>query len=524
MSVKRPIRKHYLPKFVPVIALLILSQSAPQFCLAQEATDEQSKGSSLLAATTFNEPSGQRLESLTKQIARKETELLRLNTNFRIECTRVSKWKPRRLFLYNLAASGTSNAGIDSIAASRWNYASHPKAMTRTTAIAGPICLLVGHCITLGGVMTESTLDLINDYKVRKKGLDPKSSRTRVLAIKADLDKLIAERNDVLSQGHDLSAADLELAQSEGAVLKDVRDLSLSEYSQFYVRANKFFANRDTNSVMAATAACTGGFQGSLLGIISADKRQPRLVYPGGVGFVISGATIAATPLATRLMANLRGSLARHDIAPEIDNISTSSVSQLDTDRLKLEQLLAQSNHSQNDYFANISKRAGAYSKQSELLAAQNQMNSEEKTLSNKEFLERMFFATCIGGSKMSWGINLAHAGYLYHPRSVLKLSKSTVTIKVTNKVTGKIKSVVTTKVKVTASPDPAPGKLFTERVAIGATSYIPGTSLWILDTLQNRVRGEARNHALATQSHLPAALLKERMDRVEQIDGAFNY
>ena len=366
MSVKRPIRKHYLPKFVPVIALLILSQSAPQFCLAQEATDEQSKGSSLLAATTFNEPSGQRLESLTKQIARKETELLRLNTNFRIECTRVSKWKPRRLFLYNLAASGTSNAGIDSIAASRWNYASHPKAMTRTTAIAGPICLLVGHCITLGGVMTESTLDLINDYKVRKKGLDPKSSRTRVLAIKADLDKLIAERNDVLSQGHDLSAADLELAQSEGAVLKDVRDLSLSEYSQFYVRANKFFANRDTNSVMAATAACTGGFQGSLLGIISADKRQPRLVYPGGVGFVISGATIAATPLATRLMANLRGSLARHDIAPEIDNISTSSVSQLDTDRLKLEQLLAQSNHSQNDYFANISKRAGAYSKQSE--------------------------------------------------------------------------------------------------------------------------------------------------------------
>ena len=216
MSVKRPIRKHYLRKFVPGIALLILSQAAPQFCLAQEATDEQSKGSSLLAATTFNEPSGQRLESLTKQIARKETELLRLNTNFRIECTRVSKWKPRRLFLYNLAASGTSNAGIDSIAASRWNYASHPKAMTRTTAIAGPICLLVGHCITLGGVMTESTLDLINDYKVRKKGLDPKSSRTRVLAIKADLDKLIAERNDVLSQGHE-HAGDVPFGEQNAA-------------------------------------------------------------------------------------------------------------------------------------------------------------------------------------------------------------------------------------------------------------------------------------------------------------------
>lgn len=474
---------------------LILYQSTLLPCQAQ----------ALLADAQISAPSNQRLELLTTAIAKKETELLRLNTSFRIECTKVSKWKPWRLFFYNLAASSCSEAGITSISATRWHYWRQPKTMPRSTAMAGPICLLVGHCITLGGVLTESTLDIINDHKVRKKGFDINTTHKKVLAIKSDLDKLLAERDQLLANTADLNASEQELAKAEGVVLKDVRDLSLSEYSQFYVRANKFFANRTTNALMAMTSATTGGFEGSLLGIISAAKREPRLVGPGGIGFLISGATIVATPPVARLVANLRGGAARKKIASELDNLTTKTVSQLDADRTRLEQLVSSTEVSERDNLKNISRRLTAYARQNTLFVAQNKLNAEEKKLADKEFRERVFYATCIGGTKMSWGINLTRAGYQFQPKSILQA--------------GKGKNAIP---KLVA--DAGPAKLFTKRVAIGATTYIPGTSLWIFDTLQNRVRGEMHNHALASQKNLPASVLKERMDRVEEIDDVFNY
>jgi len=472
-----------------------IGSSEPQVVSPPDELSDQRQ----LASSVVSVPSSERLESLTKQIAKKETELIRLNTNFRIECTKVSKWKPWRLFLYNLGASGCSEAGITSITATRWHYWTKPKQMSRSTAMAGPILLLAGHSISLGGVLAEATLDIINDHKVKKKGFDLKTTHKRVLAIKSELDKLLIERDVLIQQ---LPAPDLELARAEGSVLKDVRDLSLNEYTQFFVRANKFFASRDTNTLMTIAAASTGGFQGSLLGIISASKKQPRLVGPGGIGFIISGAAVVATPLAARLMANLRGNHARRKIASELDNIAVKSVSQLDADRLKLEQMLSQLEHAAADNSPNMTRRLHAYAKQSAVFTAQNKMIIAEKTLADKEFKERALVAAAIGGTKIGWGINLANAGFRFHPRSVIQGTGN--------------------KAKLVASA--APAKLFTKRVATGATIYVPGTSLWILDTLQNRVRGEMRNHQLASQKGSPGSLLKERMDRVEEIDQAFNY
>ncbi len=481
----------------------------------------------LLAQARIGGESTQSLEALTTQIAKKEAELLRLNTHFRLECTQISKMKPWRLFLYNLAASGCSEAGITSIAASRWHYWRRPKTMTRTTAVSGPILLLIGHCITLTGVLTETALDAIKDRKTREKGFDIKTTHKKVLEIKNGLDKLLVERDALLASSGTLTSSELELAKAEGVVLKDVRDLSLSEYSQFYVRANKFFGNRDANSALTVLAAGTGGFQGSLLGLISAAKREPRLAGPAGIGFLISGATIVATPLASRLLANLRGNAARKNLDSELDNLTTKSASQLDTDRSKLEQLLAQTNQSDRSNLTNISNRLTGYVKQGALFAAQDRMNVKEKALADKELIERMIYSTLIGGTKMSWGINLAHAGFCYHAKSMLQITKGTKVV-TTAKVGAGGKIVLQKATKATSTikvvADPAPAKQFTKRVAIGATTYIPGTSLWIMDTLQNRLRGEMRNRALASQKNLPAAQLKERLDRVDEIDGAFNY
>lgn len=448
------------------------------------------------------------LEILTTKIAKKETELLRLNTNFRVECTRVSKWKSRRLAAYNLAASGVSNAGITNISVTRWHFWPHPKNMHRATAKVGPTCLLIGHCITLGGVLTESAWDVIKDHKVRSQGFDIKTTHNRVLTIKQDLDKLIADRNTLLATAQGLTSSEQALAKAEGAVLKDVRDLSLNEYAQFFVRAHKFFGSRETNSLMAVTAASTGGFQGSLLGIISAANRQPRLVGPGGLGFLLSGAAITATPGMSRLVGTMRGNHARKTIASEIDNLTTKSVSKLDEDKARLQQLVSGTDESQRNGLLKITQRLSVYNKESILFAAQDQMNAKEKALAKKEFIERSIAAASVGGTKMSWGINLANAGFRFHPRSKTLISKDAKTGKVSIKITA----------------DPRQGQLFTRRVAIGATTYIPGTGVWMIDTLQNRIRGEMRDHSLAAQNKLPGMLLKERFDRIDDMDSSFNY
>lgn len=494
-----------MKKLFPIFVILSLAFVQPSFAQESSAPDSiTDTGNTKTARLQINEPTIFRLESLTKQIAKKETELLRLNTQFRIECTKTSKWKPWRMFLYNLGASGCSEAGITSIAATRWRFQDHPRSMSRPTATAGPILLLIGHCITLGGVMTETTLDAINDYKVRKKGLDIKTTYKRVLELKTDLDKLLSERDDVVTQACDLTPAEKEIALAESAVLKDIRNLALSEYAQFYVRAHKFFAARDANTVMAIIASTTGGFQGSLLGILSAAHRRPKLVGPGGLGFIISGAAIVATPPAMRLTANIRGKAAGKRLAEELGDLSAASLAKLDQDCALLNQLASNKENSNDEYIKNVPKRLEAYQKKSALLTAQKKMNENEKNLADKEFKERVVFASLIGGSKMSWGINLANAGFQYNPRTLVQAARQG----------GRVSIIA----------DPAPAKIFTRRVAIGATTYVPGVSLWILDTLQNRIRGEKRTRVQMAQKKLPGGLLKERMDRVEEIDSMFNY
>lgn len=490
--------------YIPPAMAVTTSNEAEQ-SPATEGSDAPARTGIQLAETISSTASSTKaLEDVTKAIAQKENELIRLNTKFRSECTRTSKWKPWRMFVYNLGGSGCSEAGITEISATRWHYWTRPKTMPRSTGKAGPILLLVGHCITLGGVGIESTLDAVNDYKVRKKGLDINTTHHKVIGLKSEIDHLISQRQEILSKANELSSSELALAQAEGTVLNDVRDLSLYEYGQFYVRANKYFTNRNANSVMTAIAASTGGFQGSLLGIISAEKRRPKLVGPGGLGFVISGATIMATPPMTRLLATANGNSAKAKITAELGQCATT-VSKLDSDLDTLAKLnMSRSADTSLTSGGNVDKRIPAYNKEKVIFTVQNEVTAREKTLADREFLERMFFATCIGGSKMSWGINLANAGFNY--RTQIKYQPA----------------VGKTAAKYIA--DPGPGKLFTQRVAIGATTYIPGTSLWLLDTFQNRFRSLARDNSLAKQNKLPAALLKERLDRVDEIESSFNY
>lgn len=502
--------------------------------LAPDQTPEDSSASASLADGVAREAVDKEIEGLTRKIVNLEQELIRLNTNFRIECTGVDKWKRWRLFIYNLGGSGTCLAGSASIAASRWHYWHRSSPMPIPTAVAGPTCLLIGHCVVLAGVLTETAVDLVHDGKVRQKGFDLRTSHKRVLEIKSAVDKLLIERDSCVARlpsAAGTSVITAEIARAEGAVLKDLEALALSEYAQFYARAHNFFAARNANTILALTAASSGGFGGSLPGIISAAQRRPRVVAAGGVGFPISGAIITASPITVKLASERAGKNAIKQIISELEVAAVPSASRFDDDRTRLESLIAQAQPEppqteveqkgspqkgssqtegtqrespQRGELANIARRLQAYRRHSRLFAAQEQLNAREKVLADRELVERMIFATGVGGTKISWGVNLANAGFGFHRKSVLQLAQGAAAPRLTASST--------------------PGKLFTKRVAIGATTYLPGTSLWLIDTLQNRIRGELRERELVRQNLHPSIVLKERLDLVREIDDAFNY
>jgi hypothetical protein len=439
---------------------------------------------------------------LTNSVLEKEFELLRLNTNYRMQSVPQSKWKPWRQFLYNEGLFGCTNAGIIHVSWVRWNYWRRPATAPRGELRSGPILLLLGHSIQAGGVLLETALDVWSDYKVRKKGFDGKTCASKVRQLAQEIDERIIVRDQAVATA-DVSPAEREVFLAEGSVLKDLSNSGLLEFSRFRARETGLKTGRWLSSFMGLGAASTGGYIGALFNLLAVADRKPRLAGIAGIGFTTSGALIVLTPLVTRygsaITAKLRGIQTRR----ELRSVGKTVFADYDADRTKLASVIARLDPESSQEFG---RRLKMYEKADELLDDQVSLAAREKKQSDKDFVERFFVSGAIGGTKMGYGIQLANAGFGYHkplPRPAQKLS-----IPVGNQ-----------KVTITLPPPRNANHLFSHRVAQAATTFIPGTSIGILDTLQTRARGELRSRNMRGKHLLPGQILKDRLDALEELD-----
>lgn len=425
------------------------------------------------------------LESINKEVLEKELQLFKLNTTFRIETTERNRRKPWRVFFYNLMGSSVATAGITTIAAERWRTWRSPAKAKRGVLKAGPILLLTSHSIMTGGILIEAFLDAVNDHKQKKKGFDPKTMQKRATELRDAIDQKLTERNQVVNSLGSVAAAELAQVNNEGLVLQDLRNLAMAEYVQFHVRAKKRTLSRNVAYLNGFFSATTGGYLGSLMGLLAVTNRNPRYAGPAGIGFTLSGMSIVAGPILGRMAGNAAGALAKSQLKRQLGPVAPAHLAE------HITTLKACSAGGE----PRLSTRIAIYEETDGLLARQAKMNAAEKKKADKEYRERLIANAMIGGTKMAWGIQLMNAGFNFHQVPKPQARPSYI------------------------HKAQTPAQVFAHRVAQGSTSYIPGTSLWILDTLQARARGEMDVYTMGQQSALPHQKLKDRLDRLEAME-----
>lgn len=419
---------------------------------------------------------------LADQILRKELELLRLNTGFRILTTKQGKWKRWRTFAYNMGGSAVSFSGITTICAENWRTWRKPARADRTVLRSGPILLLIGHCIGLSGAVIEGSLDKLEEYRNWRQGLSPAAHTEKVIKLKKDIDDLFNQREALLSASNSLSADQRTLASAESRVLKGIRDQGLIEYANFYIRARKRAVSRDFEYLNTIGITTTGGFQGSINGYMAVEKRDRKYAQAAGLGFLESGSLIVLAPWMSKGTQIVTGKIVGKNIKKKLGDLGDTSLEKLtsDLDDLKKKKIYTP----RSDRSGDIEKRVVAYDAARGVFDQQKLFNAGEKKKGDAAWRERVFFNAIVGGTKMAWGTNLAYGGFRYAGKSVKTNPRN-----------------------------------FSKFVAIGSTNYVAGTGTWMFDALQSRARGEMDLFTMGVQQSTPIHKLNRRMASLEKIE-----
>lgn len=336
--------------------------------------------------------------------------MLKLNAEFRTHYTAGDKWKKRRLKLYDFAGGGIANAGDIALLSQFWRYYRSPGdgLAHKGRLESGPLVVMIAYC-TLGGLYAlEGCYDLAKDYKGKQKGFSAKTVYKKALAAKTDLDKLFAVRDQKLQS---LSPDKIALQTAQGRVLRDVRDLSLIEFSRVYVDSRKQKAARDLTTLGTIAVCATGAWPGAYAVLRGVKDVNLKKVGSGGIGFLISGSTLTAAPALIHGGAAITGKVCTSKLEDSLIKSQSTTIAALEKDLANYRDLAAQANpsvdHSQQ--FAMVAK----------LIKDRHEFLEKERRRQKREMLESFISYAVRGGPQIAFGAMLTRAGYKYNTNPV---------------------------------------------------------------------------------------------------------
>jgi hypothetical protein len=444
---------------------------------------------------------GDRIDQVSKELLKKVLELLRLNTRYRIESTRIGRFKPWRQLSYSVSGNTLAEIGASHIAYARWKYWQRPGLATKAFLRKGPECLLVGNGIITTGAAFEGVVDILSDFRQAGRGFDRKTCRNRALALKAEINKLLAEREECLNQAP-LTAEQAQVLKLENRVLSDLRDCAFNEFGSLAVREKRFKISRNvSNFLTLAQASCSTS--GSIVNLLAGTNRRPRWAAPGALLFFLSGAFIALTPPSVGMFGCLAANLEKKKEA-RIMGGNPDSATAFDADRTALSS--AVSAPDAQPYLQAVKQRLQIYSLQDEMMDRQAAMLKAEARLNKRELMEKFVTNSIAGGTKAALGIQLLAAGCDWSNTAPPAVPKLPVYLG------GKL-------YKVPIRPIKTPSQMFSRRVAQAATTYLPGPLVGGLDSVQGRLRGELRKRKAEKSGNSAGQILARRLKTLDELE-----
>lgn len=351
------------------------------------------------------------MDELAMKTVQKEVELAALNSEFRTHYMQPNKWRDRRVKAYQMAAGGIANAGDITIMSQFWNYYRNPGAglKHKGSLESGVITVMVAY-LTLGGLYAvEGAHDLFNDYQAKRKGFDSKNVLKKAEGLKAEIDQALSARKAALAADSSLSDSERSLLTQENKVLQDCRDLVLLEFSKVYVDGRKKRIKRDVTTLGTIAVCATGAFPGALGVVRGIQEVNLKMIGGGGIGFLVSGATLAGAPLLIHGGAQIGGAWTQKNLSKTLGALECKMASQLkeDVDKLATVRIDAES--------TTTSARVASYRKLSDLISERQEYLEAEKKRNRSKAIEDFVAYAIEGGPQIAWGTMVARAGYRYN-------------------------------------------------------------------------------------------------------------
>ncbi len=470
--------------------------------LENDSSDSTDSKMNLLAAINLPDNASARLADLDDRILTKEIELEQLNVHFRMETALVSKWRQRRLYAYGLTNAFLTEGSLleqmpiryqlsqpvhmppAAAALSSTNQNKLRISLTRMRAQKnrGRFAFaseqqLTGNFIGIAGDTCEFSLNFLKYLRLRHDGMNPGAYHRRMKVLAAELDRLLAERNDLLAQPAVLSQPELNVAVAEGKLLKDIRDCGLFEYQEFHAATKNFWVLQNMAFLLDFTKNSTSA-AANLYGLTGNHRRRPRYQGGSGVLSIISGAIVFVTPIVGRVTGNYSGVAARHLVSKELVNVERIDTNRFLADRKQLAALAA-AGQDTGDVSADTSKRLTArlavYEQEQELLTKMERYFKSQRSRARSSLVENVAFASIVAPARTTSGITSVIGGWRYWQ-----------------------------------DPDVHNGLY-----AAGTTAYAAGNAVGLLETSRLAITTEFNNAKLNRQHALPKQVLSDRLERL---------
>jgi hypothetical protein len=378
---------------------------------------------------------GDAVDQLTGKTIQKLIELERLNTYFRIETTRQSKWRKWRTWLVDEQLNG-GIAGMTLIyIVNQLRALSRGVVFNTTIHVSSTTIFPFGHVknIYLHGnfyrnppnsamelafygtipfisvAIAQESFELLenfyDDWKTKRHGFDPASTKPKAIALRDEIDGLLAQRNQAIGTRVG-GGQDQEILSAEGKVLKDLRDLELDEYGRYYSAArrarpvqNAYYIPEIMQRGVALSAAITG--------TVAQQRQEVNIFGAFGVLQVVGAVLQIASPVAAVLTNKIQKERAAKALVPVLTGQQIHTVEELDTDRKHFEDLaLAATGQPQFEQHATAYKLARDNAAAS--LALSRREEAAAKSLFKTAFLLKSFAA----GMLTSYGVISMVGGY----------------------------------------------------------------------------------------------------------------